>query len=74
VYDTVIPRNVRLSECPSFGRPVLLYDVQSVGAKSYLKLAKELIERQGAHAEGKDRTASLVDAGRRAAEGRWPAK
>ncbi|RJR30355.1 MAG: ParA family protein [Candidatus Latescibacterota bacterium] len=47
VYETVIPRNVRLSECPSFGRPIILYDVQSVGAKSYLKLAREVIEKQG---------------------------
>ena len=47
VYETVIPRNVRLSECPSFGRPIVLYDVQSVGAKSYLKLAREVIEKQG---------------------------
>lgn len=48
VYDTIIPRNVRLSECPSFGRPVLLYDVQSAGSRSYLKLAEEFIQRQGA--------------------------
>ena len=48
VYDTIIPRNVRLSECPSFGRPVLLYDVQSAGSRSYLKLAEEFIKRQGA--------------------------
>jgi chromosome partitioning protein len=47
VYDTIIPRNVRLSECPSFGRPVLLYDVQSAGSRSYLKLAEEFIQRQG---------------------------
>lgn len=46
VYDSIIPRNVRLSECPSFGMPVILYDVQSSGAKSYLKLAKELNEKQ----------------------------
>ena len=46
VYDTIIPRNVRLSECPSFGKPVLLYDVQSVGARSYLKLAEEFLEKQ----------------------------
>jgi len=46
VYKSVIPRNVRLSECPSFGKPVLTYDVQSVGARSYLKLAQELIEKQ----------------------------
>jgi len=46
VYDTIIPRNVRLSECPSFGKPVLLYDIQSAGARSYLKLAEEFLERQ----------------------------
>jgi chromosome partitioning protein len=43
VYKTVIPRNVRLSEAPSFGRPVILYDRGCVGAESYLKLAKEVI-------------------------------
>jgi chromosome partitioning protein len=45
VYRTVIPRNVRLAEAPSFGKPILLYDVQSVGAKSYLAVAQELIKR-----------------------------
>jgi chromosome partitioning protein len=45
VYRTVIPRNVRLAEAPSFGKPILLYDVQSVGAKCYLSLAQELIKR-----------------------------
>jgi chromosome partitioning protein len=43
VYETMIPRNVRLSEAPSFGQPILLYDVDCVGAKSYLELAKEVI-------------------------------
>jgi len=43
VYDTIIPRNVKLSESPSFGKPILLYDVQCQGAKSYLKLAREVI-------------------------------
>jgi chromosome partitioning protein len=47
VYDTIIPRNVRLSECPSFGRPVMLYDVQSAGSRSYLKLAEEFLLKQG---------------------------
>lgn len=51
VYDTIIPRNVRLSECPSFGRPVLLYDIQSAGSRSYLKLAAEFLEKQGMVAE-----------------------
>ena len=53
VYDNIIPRNVRLSECPSFGKPVILYDVQSKGAKSYLKLALEVIEKQDGHHEKK---------------------
>ena len=43
VYQTVIPRNVRLSEAPSFGQPILLYDVGCAGAKSYLDLANEVI-------------------------------
>lgn len=44
VYETVIPRNVTLSESPSFGRPVILHDVQSRGAQSYLRLAQEVIQ------------------------------
>jgi chromosome partitioning protein len=43
VFETVIPRNVRLGEAPSFGRPILLYDRQCAGAESYLKLAKEVM-------------------------------
>jgi chromosome partitioning protein len=43
VFETVIPRNVRLGESPSHGMPVLLYDIRSKGAQSYLELAKELI-------------------------------
>lgn len=43
VFKTVIPRNVRLSEAPSFGKPVILYDIRCPGAQSYLRLAKELI-------------------------------
>ena len=46
VYDTNIPRNVRLSEAPSFGKPVILYDPRSAGAKAYMKLAKEVAGRQ----------------------------
>lgn len=42
-FKTVIPRNVRLSECPSFGKPIILYDVQSRGAISYMELAKEIV-------------------------------
>lgn len=45
VFATPIPRNVRLAEAPSFGKPILLYDAQSVGAKSYLAVAEELLRR-----------------------------
>jgi chromosome partitioning protein len=45
MFRSAIPRNVRLAEAPSFGQPILLYDVQSVGSKSYLSLAQELIRR-----------------------------
>ena len=47
VFDTVIPRNVRLSECPSHGKPILSYDIRSTGAQSYLKLAQEVLTRNG---------------------------
>jgi chromosome partitioning protein len=46
VYETVIPRNVRLSEAPSHGKPVLLYDIRSSGAQSYLNLATEILRRK----------------------------
>ncbi|MDB4877317.1 MAG: Cobyrinic acid ac-diamide synthase [Gemmatimonadetes bacterium] len=45
VFETVIPRNVRLAEAPSFGKPIILYDVASVGAQAYMSVAKELMER-----------------------------
>ena len=44
VFDTVIPRNVRLSESPSYGLPIILYDIKSRGAISYLELAKEIMK------------------------------
>ena len=46
VFDTVIPRNVRLSEAPSYGKPIILYDIHSKGAISYFNLAKEVIRRR----------------------------
>jgi chromosome partitioning protein len=46
VFETVIPRNVRLSESPSFGKPILLYDRESRGCQSYLALADELVRRE----------------------------
>lgn len=47
VYDTVIPRNVRLGEAPSHGQPVLAYDIKSRGAEAYLDLAREFLRRDG---------------------------
>lgn len=44
VYKTYIPRNVRLAESPSFGKPIILYDINSSGAKAYIKLAEEIIK------------------------------
>jgi len=46
VFETVIPRNVRLGEAPSFGKPILLYDIRSRGAQAYLDLAREVIENE----------------------------
>jgi chromosome partitioning protein len=46
VFETVIPRNVKLSESPSFGKPVILYDIESSGSKAYLSLAKEVLLRE----------------------------
>ena len=45
VYDTYIPRNVRLAEAPSHGKPIMLYDIASKGAEAYLTLAEEFLER-----------------------------
>jgi chromosome partitioning protein len=45
VFETVIPRNVRLAEAPSFGKPIMLYDVASIGAQAYMTVAKELMRR-----------------------------
>ena len=44
VFNSVVPRNVRLSEAPSFGKPIILYDIMSTGAESYLNLAKEIMQ------------------------------
>jgi len=46
VYNTVIPRNVRVSEAPSFGKPVLVYDLKCAGSQAYLKLAREVVVRE----------------------------
>ncbi|MEW6775187.1 MAG: AAA family ATPase [Bdellovibrionota bacterium] len=54
VFDTVVPRNIRLSEAPSHGKPILLYDISSRGAEAYLALARELLGRR----EGKSARAA----------------
>ena len=46
VYDTVIPRNVRVSEAPSYGKPVLVYDLKCAGSEAYLQLATEIMQRE----------------------------
>jgi chromosome partitioning protein len=48
VYETIIPRNVRVSEAPSYGKPVLVYDLKCVGSEAYLRLATEIIQREKA--------------------------
>jgi chromosome partitioning protein len=55
VFETVIPRNVRLAEAPSFGKPIIIYDLASVGAQAYMNVAKELLARQHASREALDR-------------------
>ncbi len=57
VFDTVVPRNVRLAEAPSFGKPIILYDVASIGAQAYVTLARELLRRDSA---GYDATAETL--------------
>ncbi|MGH7892950.1 MAG: ParA family protein, partial [Thermodesulfobacteriota bacterium] len=47
VFETIIYRNVRLAESPSHGKPILLYDVKSIGAQTYISLAQEIIARNG---------------------------
>ena len=52
VFESVIPRNIRLSEAPSHGKPVLLYDAASKGSQGYLALAREIVDRHAARTEG----------------------
>jgi chromosome partitioning protein len=47
VYNTTIPRNIRLSEAPSFGKPAIIYDYKCSGSIAYMKLTKEILDRQG---------------------------
>ena len=54
VFATVVPRNVRLAEAPSVGKPIILYDVNSVGAQAYIKVARELLDRRGSADKGRN--------------------
>ena len=70
VYDTIIPRNVRVSEAPSYGKPVLVYDLKCVGSEAYLRLATEIIQREkelraGAATSGRRAAAPISEPGRR---------
>jgi chromosome partitioning protein len=51
VYEAVIPRNVRVSEAPSFGKPALIYDLKCAGSQAYLRLAREVVARERARRE-----------------------
>ena len=53
VFKSVVPRNVRLSEAPSHGKPILLYDIKSKGCESYLAVGKELIRREKTRAQSR---------------------
>jgi chromosome partitioning protein len=61
VFDTVVPRNVRLAEAPSFGKPIVLYDVQSIGAQAYIAVAHELIAREMATDRAHHHELAVVD-------------
>ncbi len=51
VFETVIPRNIRLAEAPSFGKPIVVYDINSVGAQAYMAVAREMLDRDRTRAE-----------------------
>lgn len=59
VFNTIIPRNVKLAECPSFGKPIILYDIESKGSEAYLALAKELILKERFKNNGPSKVAAV---------------
>ena len=65
VYETTVPRNVRLSEAPSHGKPVLLYDIRSRGAASYLALAEEFLKRRETRCERRAAASTALHRGAR---------
>lgn len=60
VFNTIIPRNVKLAECPSFGKPIILYDIESKGSEAYLALAKELILKERFKSNAKENEEVLL--------------
>jgi len=60
VFETIIPRNVKLAECPSFGKPIILYDIESKGSEAYLALAKELILKERFKGSNKSNGTTVV--------------
>ena len=60
VFETMVPRNVRIAEAPSFGKPIILYDVASVGAQAYMAIARELLRRHAQPQAAKEK-ALLID-------------
>ncbi len=62
VFETVIPRNVKLAECPSFGKPIILYDIESKGSEAYLALAKEVILKERAAQVDQDQIPAVPNA------------
>jgi chromosome partitioning protein len=60
VFRTIVQRNVRLSEAPSFGKPVLLYDATSTGARNYIGLAKEILQNNQARLESEQRVSESI--------------
>jgi chromosome partitioning protein len=60
-FKTIIPRNVKLSECPSHGKPIIIYDITSKGSESYLNLAKEIILKEKIKLEEEAEQASLAE-------------
>lgn len=59
VFETIIPRNVKLAECPSFGKPIILYDIESKGSEAYLALAKELLIRERIREQSQSTTSNV---------------
>jgi len=73
VFDTTVPRNVRLGEAPSFGQPILLYDPKCVGSQAYLRLAREVLGRERAIQEARAAREAPEEMGPAAAEESKPA-